>query len=236
MLSVCTFLWADYSRQRGYAFDEGHVITLRNMVQRHLHIPHEFVCITDKDHIADGIRCVPLDDRTHVPGTCGRKLTVWAPDAASRIGARILSLDLDMVIVDDITPLVDRPEDVVMFHNPNYHAGGRRAFFQGSIQLLTSGSRPHVWDEFHLPDAPIRINSRFGGFEQAWLSETLPWDEAYWDDKDGIYGAGRIGDWSNKTVVDDLPKNARIVVFPGAREPSQDAVKTKHPWVERHYF
>jgi hypothetical protein len=205
------------------------------MVSRHLHLPHEFCCITDRAEIGDGIRVIPLDDRTHVPSTCGRKLTIWAPDAAERIGKRILSLDLDMVIVDDITPLVDRPEDVVMFHNPNWVVGGRRAFFQGSIQLMAAGSRPQVWSEFFSPSMPQRINRRFGGFEQAWLSEALDWHEAFWDHRHGILGAGRIGDWSDKTVVRDLPENARIVVFPGAREPSQAHVKEKFPWVEAAY-
>lgn len=235
MISVTTFLWSDPARQRSYTFGPEHVITLRNMVARHLKLPHEFVCVTDRSHIAEGIRCIPLDDRTHVPGTCGRKLTIWAPDAAERIGKRILSLDLDMVIVDDITPLIDRPEDCVLFHNPNYADGGRRAFYQGSIQLMTAGSRPQVWSEFFLPTMRHRINRRFGGFEQAWLSECLPWNEAHWSHEDGIYGAGRIGDWSDKTVVRDLPANARIVVFPGAREPSQAHVKEKFPWVEAAY-
>ena len=235
MISVCCFLWRDDARQRSYTFDERHVITLRNMVARHLKLPHEFVCVTDREFIADGIRCVPLDDRSHVPGTCGRKLTVWAPDAATRIGKRILALDLDMVIVDDITPLIDRPEPNVMFRNPNYTDGGRRAFYQGSIQLLNAGSQPHVWERFFGRDATAVINQRFGGFEQAWLSEMLPWDLPFWSNQDGIYGAGRIGDWSTTNVVDELPEGARIVVFPGNREPSQEHVREKFAWVEEHY-
>jgi hypothetical protein len=234
MISVTCFLWQDEHRQRSYTFGPEHVITLRNMVARHLRLDHEFVCVTDRDHIADGIRCVPIDDRTHVPGTCGRKLTIWAPDAAERIGKRILSLDLDLVITADITPLIDRPEEVCLFRNPNYVEGGRRAFYQGSIQLMTAGSRPQVWTEFFEPSMPLRINSRFGGFEQAWLSETLPWDEAHWDHRDGIFGAGRIGDWSTTNVSDNLPEGARIVVFPGNRIPSQPHVMQKFPWIEEH--
>lgn len=235
MITVCTFLWSDAARQRDYSFNESHVVILRNMVARHLKLPHEFVCITDRDYIAEGIRCIPLDDRTHVPGTCGRKLTIWAPDAGDRIGQRILSLDLDMVVVDSIDVLIDRPEDVVMFRNPNYQSGGRRAFYQGSIQLMTPNSRPRVWKAFHHPHMPLIINRRFGGFEQAWLSETLEWTEASWTDADGIYGAGRVGDWTDKNVVGGLPKGARIVVFPGNREPSQEHVRMKFPWVEANY-
>lgn len=234
MISVVCFLWTDNYRQRSYTFDERHVITLRNMVARHLKLEHEFVCVTDRAYIAEGIRCVPLDDRTHVPGTCGRKLTIWAPDAADRIGKRILSLDLDMVIVDDITPLVDRPEPTVMFRNPNYQDGGRRAFYQGSIQLMTPGIHQKVWEWFFHPHRKNIINSRFGGFEQAWLSEMLPWDLPSWTYEDGIFGAGRIGDWSTTNVIDELPEGARIVVFPGNRIQTQPHVMQKFPWIEEH--
>lgn len=235
MISVTTFLWTDAHRQRDYMFGPEHVVILRNMVARHLKLPHEFVCITDREFIAEGIRCIPLDDRTHVPGTCGRKLTVWAPDAGDRIGKRILSLDLDMVIVDDITPLVDRPEPNIMFRNPNYVDGGRRAFYQGSIQLMTANARPKVWKAFFHPHAKYIVNRRFGGFEQAWLSEMLPWDLPSWSFEDGIYGAGRIGDWTDKNVVDELPEGARIVVFPGNRTCDQPHVMAKHGWIAEHY-
>jgi hypothetical protein len=243
MISVTCFLWQDEHRQRSYTFDERHVITLRNMVARHLRLDHEFVCVTDREHIADGIRCVPIDDRTHVPGTCGRKLTIWAPDAAERIGKRILSLDLDMVIVDDITPLIDRPEPTVMFKNPNFSVERRRAFYQGSIQLTTAGAHPEVWELFFHPHRKTLIDepgtwpprARFGGFEQAWLSEILPWDLPALTDEDGIYGAGRIGDWSNKTIVGDLPENAKIVVFPGNRNVDQPDVTQKFPFILEHY-
>lgn len=238
LLTVCSFLWDDNYRQRNYTFNENHVVTLRNMVQRHLSLDHEFVCVTDRRHIGDGIRCIPLDDRCHVPGSCGRKLTIWAPDAAERIGQRILSLDLDIVIVDGITPLADRPEDVVMLKNPNYTPNGGRAFFQGSFQLIKAGSRPWVWELFHHPVRQSLIGhdkARFGGFEQAWLSEVLPWDEAYLTQADGIWGAGRIGDWTDDVVHDKLPGGSRIIVFPGNREPSQSFVQDKFRWVSEHY-
>lgn len=238
MITVLCFLWNDEHRQRDYQFDESHVLILRNMVQRHLKLDHRFVCCTDRESIADGIECIPLDDRPHVPGTCGRKLTAWAPDAGERIGERILMLDLDVVLVDDITPLVDRNEDIVMFRNPNYTPEGRRAFYQGSFQLIKAGSRPWVWDLFHHPVRRTLINhaqARFGGFEQAWLSEALSWDEAALTEADGVYGAGRIGDWSTITVQDELPEGARIVVYPGNRIPSQTFVQEKFPWLSEHY-
>lgn len=233
MITVVCFLWSDPARQRSYTFGHEHVRVLKRMVERHLSLPHRFVCLTD-DKIED-IECIPLDWRTHVEGTCGLKLQVWRPDIGETLGPRILVLDLDIVVTGDITPIAGRTESVVLFRNPNHIAGGRRAFYQGSVQLITAGARPHVWSNLFKPWAGNVINSRFGGFEQAWLSEMLSWEaEATWSGADGIYGAGRIGDYSNNTIA-DLPDNARIVVFAGNREPSQPEMQQKFPWIERFY-
>jgi hypothetical protein len=201
------------------------------MVARHLSLPHRFVCLTDEK--IEGIECIPLDWRSHVPGTCGLKLQVWRPDIGETLGPRILSLDLDIVVTGGLGELVHRDESVVLFRNPNYIEGGRRAFYQGSVQLLDAGARPHVWANLFKPWARNVINSRFGGFEQAWLSEMLSWDEAYWDARDGIYGAGRLGDV--RGIGTELPPNARIVVTPGDREPSQSETQHRHPWIKEHY-
>lgn len=235
MITVCCYFWNDPSRQRNYAFTHDHVRILRNMVDRQLSLPHRFVCLTDEK--IDGIETVPLDWRTHVPGTCGLKLQWWRGDFGSVVGGtRILGLDLDIALVGGIDPVVDRAEPTVLFRNPNYTEGGRRAFYQGSIQLFDAGSHPEVWTEIFEPGALQRVNRRFGGFEQAWLSEVLPWDLPHWTAEDGLYGAGRIGDRNPDSMVQtELPDNARIVVFPGNRLPDQPDVQAKHPWLEEYY-
>lgn len=232
-LAVCCFYWTDPQRQRNYSFTHDHVRILRNMVARNLSVPHRFVCVTD-DRI-EGVETVPLDWRSHVPGTCGLKLQWWKPDFGEIVKAeRILGLDLDLVVTGGLDPVVDRPEDVVLFRNPNFSLERRRAFYQGSVQLFRAGARPQVWTEIFRPGALAQVNGRFGGFEQAWLSEVLPWTEAYWDSFDGIYGAGRLGD-VKPGVATELPENARIVVFPGNRLPDQSEVQRTHPWVKDHY-
>ena len=205
------------------------------MVARHLSLPHRFICITD-DTI-DGIETVPIDWRTHVPGTCGVKLMAWRPDIGEVLGAdHIVCLDLDIVAVDSLDPLFGPAleRDVTLWRNPNYVHGGRRGFYQGSVQYHRAGVYPQVWTGIFAPGALKIVNRRFGGFEQAWLSEVLPWDLPYWTSEDGLYGAGRLGD-NKPGVQSELPANARIVSFPGNREPSQPEVQAKHPWVREHY-
>lgn len=233
-LTVCTFFWHDPARQRSYTFTHDHVRVLKGMVDRHLSLPHRFVCITD-DRI-DGIETVPIDWRTHVPGTCGIKLMAWRPDIGEVLGCeRVLTLDLDIVLVASIEPLVSRvDEPVTLWRNPNYVQGGRRAFYQGSVQLHDAGAHPEVWTEIFRPGAARIVNRRFGGFEQAWLSEVLPWDLPHWTSADGLYGAGRIGDHT-AGVGGELPANARIVSFPGNRAPHQSEMQERFPWLKEHY-
>lgn len=232
MLTVVCCLWHDAQRARSYTFNHDHVRILRNMVARNLSIPHRFVCVTD-DAI-EGIETVPIDWTKHFPGTCGVKLMLWRPDIGTLLGERIFYLDLDVVITGSLDPLVNRTDDIVLWRNPNYTLGGRRAFYQGSVQLLAAGARPQVWELAKWPEALPIVNRRFGGFEQAWLSEVLPWDEAHWTSADGLYGAGRLGD-AYPGVQTELPLNARIVSFPGNREPSQAEVQQKHGWIRDHY-
>lgn len=233
MITVLTFFWRDPERQRSYTFEHEHVRILKRMVDRHLSLSYRFVCFSD-EKIAE-IETVPLDWRTHVPGTCGLKLQAWRPDIASIVGGeRILGLDLDIVVVRNIDPIVDRSEPVVLWRNPNFSLERGRAFFQGSVQLHDAGSHPEVWTDLFKPDARYRINRRFGGFEQAWLSEVLPWDLPHWTDKDGLYGAGRLGD-VREGVGTELPENARIVAVPGNRAPHQPEVQARHPWMVGAY-
>jgi hypothetical protein len=205
------------------------------MVSRHLSRPFEFICITDQPFQADGIRFVQLDWTKHVPGTVFARLMLHHPRIGGVLGRRILNLDLDCVIVNSLDPIVDRDEAAVFWRNPNFPQP-QRAFYQTSIQLLTAGARSELWRDFNPNETPKWVNRRFGGREQAWVSERLPWTEAHWTDKDGIYGAGRLfkgrmGDG----VRTELPENARIVAFPGDRIPSQSEVQKSHPWILEHY-
>jgi hypothetical protein len=232
-LVVCTYFWSDPARdsqRRGYTFRHEHVHILKSMVARHLSLPHRFVCVTD-DKI-DGIDCVPLDWRRHVPGTvCIRLMQHNGEWARANLGERILSLDLDVVITGSLDHIAARTEPAVFWRNPNFGLPGR-AFYQSSVQLFSAGVRQELWDDFIPGQTDRWFNWRFGGKEQAWISERLEWNEAHFDANWGIYGAGRLG---SKGVGSELPENACIVSFPGAREPSQPQVQIDHPWVSRFY-
>jgi hypothetical protein len=235
-VTIATYYWKDSSRRdRGYEFNPEHIRIWASMVNRHCSVPHRTVCVTDEPISVDGVETIPMDWSKHVTGTICVRLMQHSPAMHSVLGDRVLSLDLDIVITGSIDHIVTRREEFIIFRNPNFPAPGR-SIFQGSIQLLTPGARRELYDDFDPVETPKYMNWRFGGKEQAWIAERLEWTEATFDSTDGVYGAGRLGDWNDSTVVDVLPANACIVTFPGAREPSQPEVQAKHKWVQEHYW
>lgn len=234
MISVVCFFWRDpaVAHKARYTYTEADVLALRNAVARYLKRPHRFVCVTDEKLTSGFLEAIPLDRRTFVPGTRYAKLMLFRPDIASVLGDRILYLDLDSVIVNDLDPLVDRDEDLVLWRNPNFGVP-RRARYNTSIFLLRSGSRPEFWRDFDPDKTPAEMAKNWGGTDQAWISHRAFAEEAHWTADDGVYGAGRLGDVAPGAGT-VLPENARIVFFPGNRHLSQSEVRQKHPWIESY--
>lgn len=249
MLTICSFFWVDQARQRNVQITPDDVRIWRNMVERNLSVPHRIVCVTHRPDLIDFMETIPLDMAKHVPGTCLVKLMVHRPDIGEVLKAdRILLMDIDCVITGSLDPLVDdMGHDLVLWKNPNHNPdtedGRRRGFYQGSMQLLRAGARPCLWEDFDPRSTPSWLNRRFGGAEQAWISERLNLDypkagwqwssnfEGHWTEADGIYGAGRLFNGKmGKGVTTELPENARIVFAPGDRKPGTPEFVKNHPW------
>jgi hypothetical protein len=220
-----TFVCWRWTPKDGYrsTFTPATVRVLRNMLQRHYRNPADFVCVTDTpEQIDPEIQTVRLWDdygdltSPHGPHnpSCYRRLRMFAPDA-DRIfkGTRLISLDLDTVIVRDVAPLFDRTEDFVAFQETDY-----RSFYNGSFLMLTVGTRTQVWDTFRKHPArtiaAAKAQGRFGS-DQAIISHVLGKGEATWTPDDGMYSF-RVH-LKDGTVT--LPANARIVSFHGGTDP-----------------
>ena len=233
-LSVVCFKWKGPAHYRSQ-FSAHHVNVLRHMVARHYQRPHRFICVTDDPvGIEDGIEVVPLWEDfadlksphgDHNP-SCYRRLKVFDPAMRAVFGDRFVCLDLDTVIVGDMAPLWDRPEDFVIWGETD-----RRSWYNGSMFLMTAGARPHVWSDFDPVESPRKAlrAGRFGS-DQGWISYRLGPGEKTWSTKDGVYSF-RVHISRNQW---HLPENARIVMFHGKVDPdSYDA--QNHDWVRRAY-
>lgn len=236
-MTFVTWLWRPHPRYRSQ-FSFEHVNVLASMVRRHYAKPHRFLCVTD---IPKGIDTTSVEivkawndfetlqsphGSTARQPSCYRRLRAFHPGIGSVFGDRFVSIDLDTVIVGDITSLFDRPEDFVIWKEQD-----PRSFYNGSMYVLRAGSRPKVWTEFDPKRSPqkARAAGRFGS-DQGWLSYCLGPGEATWSTADGVYSY-RIDIEPNGG---ELPADARIVNFHGGTDPWAPRAM-RLPWVKEHY-
>jgi hypothetical protein len=138
-------------------------------------------------------------------------------------------MDLDTVIVGDMTPIWNRTEPFVAWGETN-----PKSYYNGSMMLMTAGARAKVWQDFDPKTSP-RLAYQAGKFgsDQGWISYCLGKGEPIWTTADGVYSYNvhiRTKGGPHKP----LPANARIVMFHGSRDPWQ-AEPQSLPWVKASY-
>ena len=234
MLSVVCWKWRPAGHYRS-TFTAEAVNVLQRMIARYYQRPHRFICVCDEPTGIDAaVEIVPLwSDYADVPSphgagqpSCYRRLKAFAPEIADVFGERFVSLDLDTVVVGDLAPIFDRPEDFVIWGETD-----PRSWYNGSLWLMTAGARRQVWDRFDPRTSPraAKVAGKFGS-DQGWISYVLGPGEATWSTKDGVYSfrvhlapnAGR------------LPADARIVMFHGHHDPWGEYAQ-RLPWVREAY-
>lgn len=233
--SVVVWKW----HKPGYRskFDGQAVNVMRNMVARHYPHPHRFICITDDPTgIDDGIEIVPLwDDFKDIPNptwcwgpSCYRRLRAFSAEFEAIAGKRFVSIDLDCVITGDLSPLWNRPEDFVIY--ASVQAG---MAYNGSMFMMTTGSRRRVWDEFDPENSPRLANAAgFQGSDQGWIGYCLGRKEATWSAKDGILAYRHD---CLKKMAGGLPARSRLIVFHGKFDPWDPATQRQSPWIKAYY-
>lgn len=235
-LRVVTWLWKPIPRYRS-DFNAERVNMFYKMIARHLHMPYEPVCITNMPQGIDpGIRIIPLwDDLCEVASphggktpSCYRRLKAFAPEMEQIIGPRFISMDLDVVIIDDITPLLSRTEDFIIWGSVL-----RTTQYNGSMWMMNAGARKEVWEDFDPITSPIKtLKAGLHGSDQAWFCYRLGKLEAQWTpEKDGVYA------WRSdiKRRRYKLPDDARIVFFQGNCDPWEPYPQQMSPWIKDHY-
>lgn len=236
MISVVCWLWPPKPNYRSQ-FNASHVNIFRNMIERHLHVPHEVVCITNiPKGIDERVRIIPLWDKwAEIPSphggispACYRRLVAFSPEMKDVIGPRFISMDLDVVIVSDMTPIVQRTEDFIIWGSTL-----RRTPYNGSMWMMNAGARKQIYEEFDPKTVPqMTAKAGFHGSDQAWISYRLGHAEATWTpQKDGVY--------SFRTDIMQrrykLPSDARIVFFQGHHDPQSRHDLARAAWIKEHY-
>jgi hypothetical protein len=229
VLNIVTYLWGDK-----YSPDD--VRLLKRMVDRHLAMPHGFVCVTDNpDGFAESEGVATVEMLRDGAGRmfCAEKLFSFHPEAGKLLGDRFAVMDLDCAVTGPLDALFDRPEPLVLWRNPSRRPWGNprvpsRALYNGSLLLMTAGARADVWTRYVAGEA-----WDYHG-DQDWISAVVGPNCPYWDDADGVYRLARE-DTPGSGVTGDLPGNARLVFFVGSEhKPDLPHVRAQHPWIAEH--
>lgn len=230
-LTVICFKWTGWRP----LYDARHVNALARMVRAHLHIPYRFVCVTDD---TAGIECdtMPLWDDPAVPNRPShhdsyRRLRLFGDWAHQQFDGYLLSLDLDCVILDDITPLITWDELRLL--------KGGVCTYNGSMWLHKTGTRRFIYDDFNPEQwptiaAPLKTakGKPWRGSDQVWLSYRAP-NERMYTAEDGVYRCERY-----MRTRQRVPDNARIVFFPGLidKKPWSDETRRALPQIYDRYM
>lgn len=210
---------------------------MRSMLVRNLRTPFRMFCVTDDpDGIDPEVGIVIMPTQLAATPRCRRRMQQYSADFDWLFGDRLLSIDLDVVLVDDITPLVDRPEPIVCWRV------GYAQVYSGSFVLWSAGALDGAWRAYRAdPDGyPKRAQPNGVGSDQAmlnyWLATQPP--VAVLTEADGLvsyFGAGyeRLEHHGVGPNRQELPPGARIVVLGSADKAVLD--EGAHPWIVEHW-
>jgi len=228
----------------GRRYSAGHVNKLYRSLERHLHVPFTMLCLSDRPDykVKKPVQVIPGWPNHWGKHGCWRRLFIFSKQCRSLIGPRHLSIDLDQVIFDDITPLVDRHEDFVIYKstNPNWP----KHLYSGTMWLMNTGKLDYVWVEFqkevkrkrgHMGRVLKSLRARgHNGTDSAWISYQLGPGVPTWGEEDGIYSF--VYDLQGKGKIYP-PDNTRIVLFHGRQnDQSNPEYQEKYPWIKEHWY
>lgn len=239
MLHILLWKW----HQQGFRCPYGaeHVNIMVHQLRRNLTIPYRALCVTDD---ADGVECesFPLwsDHKAlrnasgpHLP-SCYRRLRVFDTATQKSMGIvdgdRVVSLDLDTIICQNIDSLFLRNEPYVGWAVP----GARHEkVYNGSMFMFAAGQFDWLWQEFDAHKSPFETAKKgFFGSDQAYLSQKLLEFDLVgdWTTNDGVLSYPR-----DIRSICKLPAYTRMVMFHGRAKPWDDFVMKQSPWVTRYW-
>lgn len=157
--------------------------------------------------------------------SCYRRLWNFSREARAVLGERIFALDIDVIVMDDLRPLVDRSADFVGWCDPHFEKGK----IAGGVYLLKTGSHPEVWEDFRAQESiDCAVTAGHKGSDQGWMSLKLFPPEQSWSNGDGLMKL-------NWVKGKRPPEGTRMVFTNGAAPPWDSSVRRAYPWIKEYW-
>ena len=237
----------------GMKYSAEYVNILAASIRRNLPPKYDlqFICITDDAHGLDPwIFRLPfhnlpprVTECLNILDGCYTRLSIFDPEFRSYMekshippADRITVFDLDAVICGNMEAIFLRQEKFIIAQGIHY----LETKFNGSLVQLELGYRPDVWTDFSFQKAEPYTQHKnaqgtvaYQSTDQSWLYHKFGQRAAQFTPRgSGVYGYGKPG-WPMGGI--HLPPNARVVFFPGQRDPSQPELQEKLPWIKDHW-
>lgn len=228
MLTILTWWWGDkYPTKYVRRLAAGLARNIRQPFRLAVVADIETVPYYDLDRDIDVVPILDLD-LIQIPG-CLARLRMFDPAWQRRHfpdATALVSIDLDAIVTDGLDATLGRREDFVILTGAN---AANPCPYNGSLFLLRPGTHAEVWHDFSLAKAR-RVPRYEIADDQAWLWAMIP-NAAGWraGPESGVYAFQKPGWPPGKT---DLPVGARLVAFPGWRDPAKFEGL---PWIKRHW-
>lgn len=163
-----------------YPYTAEYVTRLHAMVRAHLRRPFRFVCLTDQPNLfrapIETVRIAPTLPGCPAANGYWTKVQLFNP--ANQLTGRVLFLDLDTLVVSDLSPLVDYPAavgfaaDELALERPAVELNklGQTILrkFNASAMVWDVGAADALWHEW-TPEVTARFQT-----DQDWYGHRMP--------------------------------------------------------------
>jgi hypothetical protein len=227
----------------GTMYNGPYVNNLYSMVERHLTIPHRFVCFTDDNRgFIKGIESFPLPGPDLMGG--GRfgswnKVALFASKLADLTGPTLF-LDLDLLVVSSMDCFFEyQPGQFCIIHDWSRRQEGNSSVFRFEV-----GQHVTLLDYFQKHQEEVRCNYRC---DQSYVSDALQksgqlryWPESWCCS----FKRHCLAKWPiHWFATAKLSPESKVVVFHGRPKPPDAAKGTRSklryihpvPWVAEHW-
>lgn len=208
----------------GNKYGRDYVEKLRNMVARHLTIPYQFYCLTDDQHPIDGVNSLVHLNEGYTKGWWHK---VHMFDPALKLQGRILYMDLDVIIHDNINKLIlNQEQNFLGIRDFNRKFNPKWSMLNSSVMSWPAGLHPDIFTVFQ--DDKKRAQRLHG--DQDWIWQVAKTRIKFWPDawiqsykweirdrSDLTMSGGRRFFKSPKAI--SIPTGCSICVFHGDPNP-----------------